>query len=347
MHKHDIHVNQVFTYNMIRAVIIVFAVMLLVPVFANGDESIEQWKQYVESYRQYMEKYREWAHNTINLYKSDLSESEQTISSLENKIHKLEQENLEQKARITEITNWARSVEKYLDESNSYYEKLKDENNREFETLKQYADELDEQYRITIHDGQINWNFKDSKGNRYGWQIPIESFERTVKYNTYYDVRDLSNTNTGETYSVPKLSPFVQKTFTNVIDQVWDNSENELHFVGNVWFIVNQLTTYSFDLGEYPRYPTETLGRGGGDCEDLAILIADMLLSSKHTQDWELEFFIMDSNNPKKAQAVNHVILRINDGKNTYYVEPTATNASSMLQWNDYDTLNGWTEKIF
>lgn len=31
------------------------------------------------------------------------------------------------------------------------------------------------------------------------------------------------------------------------------------------------------DIDEYPRYPTETLGNDGGDCEDLAILITSLL----------------------------------------------------------------------
>lgn len=142
---------------------------------------------------------------------------------------------------------------------------IKNENEREFNLLKQYATELDESYRITIFDGYTNWKFKDTKDNKYSWQIPIESFESTVKYNTYYDVRGLTNTNTGENYPVAKFTSFVQKTFSNVIEQVWNNSDDDLKFVGNVWFIVNQLTTYNSDIGEYPRYATETLGRGGGD----------------------------------------------------------------------------------
>jgi len=319
--------------------------ILLTPSIVNGEESDNPWYQYLESYKQYMEDYKEWAHSTIELYKTEWTKSTQTITYLENKIHKLEQENAQQKVKITEISDWALSVEKYLDESDSYYEGLKNKNELELDSLKQYANELDEQYRITIHDGHINWTFKDVSNNKYNWQLPIESFESTVKYNTDYDVRGLSNPDIGESYNVPKLSPFVQQSFSNVIEQVWDNSDGDLKFVGNVWFIVNQLTTYSSDIGEYPRYATETLGRGGGDCEDLAILIANMILSSTHTQDWELEFIIMDSNNPENPQTVNHVILLIDDGTNRYYIEPTSTDALTMLMWNSYSIV-GWNEEI-
>lgn len=79
--------------------------------------------------------------------------------------------------------------------------------------------------------------------------------------------------------------------------------------------------------------------------EDLAILIADMILSSKHTQNWELEFFLFDAYNPENPQTVNHVILSIDDGVNRYYIEPTATDGLTMLKWNSYDVV-GWSEKI-
>lgn len=77
----------------------------------------------------------------------------------------------------------------------------------------------------------------------------------------------------------------------------------------------------------------------------MAILIADMILSSNYTQDWELEFILMDSDNPENPQDVNHVILMINDGENQYYVEPTATDGLTMVMWNEYN-ISGWNEKI-
>lgn len=40
---------------------------------------------------------------------------------------------------------------------------------------------------------------------------------------------------------------------------------------------VQQTVTYTSDVGEYPRYPIETLVEGKGDCEDVAILAAALL----------------------------------------------------------------------
>ena len=51
----------------------------------------------------------------------------------------------------------------------------------------------------------------------------------------------------------------------------------------------------------------------GGDCEDLAILIADILVSSKCTKDWTIQYVYMDADNPTSANDLNHVILYVND----------------------------------
>ena len=208
-----------------------------------------------------------------------------------------------------------------------------------------YIKDLEEKSKITIYDQKIHWNVKDGSDNQYHWILPIQTFENKVKYNTDYDVRKLSNSNTNEKYNVAKLEPFVQKRFGSVIDSVWDNSENEFDFVYNVWSITKNLTVYSEDIGEYPRYAEETLGRGGGDCEDLAILIVDLILSSSHTKNWDIELWAMDSNNPQNPKDVNHVIILINHGSGGYWLEPTAQTWEGAMKWNDYD-IRGWGEQI-
>jgi len=63
------------------------------------------------------------------------------------------------------------------------------------------------------------------------------------------------------------------------------------------------LTTFSEDIGEYPRYALETLTRKGGDCEDLVIRMAYMLRSSLHTRNWEIQMIHFDSKNPTNPQS--------------------------------------------
>ena len=253
-----------------------------------------------------------------------------------------------------------------LEDQITNYEKLRFTDSRQYEQLRikyndlvsqyntlygdyqlnsNYVKGLEEKSKITIYDQKIHWNVKDGSNNSYHWILPIQTFENKVKYNTDYDVRKLANSNTNEKFNVAKLEPFVQKRFGGVIDSVWDNSESEFDFVYNVWSITNNLTVYSEDIGEYPRYAEETLGRGGGDCEDLAILIVDLILSSSHTKNWDIELWAMDSNNPQSPKDVNHVIILIDYGGGGYWLEPTAQTWESAMKWNDYD-IRGWGEQI-
>ena len=215
----------------------------------------------------------------------------------------------------------------------------------EYELNYNYVKDLEKKSKITIYDQKIHWNVKDGSGNQYSWEIPIQTFEHKIKYNTGYDVRGLTNTDANEYYVVARLEPFVQKIFGNVISDVWDNSNSNDNFVYNIWSIVNNLTVYSEDIGEYPRYAEETLGRGGGDCEDLAILIADLILSSPHTKNWDVEMWYIDSDNPRSPETVNHVIIWIDDGNYRYFLEPTAKTWDSALVWNSYE-VTGWIEQI-
>ena len=83
------------------------------------------------------------------------------------------------------------------------------------------------------------------------------------------------------------------------------------------------MTVYDEDvtLESEGRFALETFTRAGGDCEDLVILIADMLMSSSHTKDWEFQYGMMDSDNPLDPQKMNHVILYVYDGQYGYYIE--------------------------
>lgn len=136
------------------------------------------------------------------------------------------------------------------------------------------------------------------------------------------------------------MDGFVKKSFTNVIDDIYENSYGNSDFIWEVWYIVSQLTVYDEDVHEYSegRYALETLTRGGGDCEDLTILVADMLISSEHTNDWTIQYVMMDADNPTDPETVNHAILYVHDGEYAHYIEST-----SSPSWDYYpDGVYGW-----
>ena len=201
-------------------------------------------------------------------------------------------------------------------------------------------------YPITTISGtNVSWAFYDSKENYYAWSMPITTYENLIQpsrdyslYQTYDNPKYI--TLNGQNMPVPNLDGFVRESFSKVIDGIYDNSYGNPDFVYEVWYIVSQLTVYDEDVtpDSEGRFALETFTRTGGDCEDLVILIADMLMSSSHTRNWEFQYVIMDSDNPLDPQKINHVILSVHDGEYRYLIEATAPPS-----WDYYpDAVVGW-----
>jgi len=194
-----------------------------------------------------------------------------------------------------------------------------------------------------IEQGKIKWKLFDSKGNLYNWELPIQTYESYIQNTTYRT--QIIQYSDGRQHEIGEFSDYVETSFTNVIDDVYENSSSDSNFIYEIWYIVSQLTTYSSDIGEHPRYALETLTRGGGDCEDTAILMADMIKSSKHTQDWNIQMVYFDSENPTNPHQVNHVAITVNTGKILDIFETTAKNVVDLKTWNIY-TIVGWWHNI-
>lgn len=192
----------------------------------------------------------------------------------------------------------------------------------------------------TIEGTKVSWDLHDSKGNYYSWSMPVTTYEDKIVESRFL-VRDTINLDLdGQTIKTVNLDGFVREEFSSVIDDIYDNSYDNSDFIWEVWYIVSQLTVYDEDIHEYSegRYALETLTRGGGDCEDLVILIADMLMSSKHTYDWTFEYVFMDSDNPTDSRDVDHVILFVDDGEYYHYIEATGPPS-----WDYYpEGVSGW-----
>lgn len=125
---------------------------------------------------------------------------------------------------------------------------------------------VQEAFGATTIDGtEVSWEFSDSKGNSYQWSMPITTYEDQIVESRYH-VRDKANLNlNGETIRTVNLDGFVKRSFTNVIDDICDNSYDNSDFIWEVWYIVSQLTVYDEDIHEYSegRYALETLTRAG------------------------------------------------------------------------------------
>jgi hypothetical protein len=194
-----------------------------------------------------------------------------------------------------------------------------------------------------IENGKIKWRIFDSKCNRYDWELPIQTYESYIQ-NTTYRTQTIQYSD-GTQQEIGEFSNYIETSFINVIDDVYENSSSDNNFIYEIWYIVSQLTTYSSDIGEYPRYAFETLTRGGGDCEDTTILMADMLRSSSYTENWNIQMVYFDSDNPTHPQQVNHVALAVNTGEKCGIFETTAKNIDDLTIW-DVNSIVGWWSDI-
>lgn len=140
------------------------------------------------------------------------------------------------------------------------------------------------------------------------------------------------------------LEGFVTGDLGRIIDGIYENSRGDYDFVYEVWHIVSQMTVYDKDVdpSSEGRFALETFTRGGGDCEDLAILVADMLRSSTHTRDWEIQLAYMDLDHPRAPRGANHVLVLVDYGEWTVIVE--ATGKPDMYSDYSYypDGIRGW-----
>jgi|APSaa5957512535_1039671.scaffolds.fasta_scaffold81583_3 hypothetical protein len=194
-----------------------------------------------------------------------------------------------------------------------------------------------------IEQGKIKWKLFDSKGNQYNWELAIQTYESYIQ-NTTHRTQTIQYSD-GTQQEIGEFTDFVVDSFRNVIDEIYENSYNDDDFIYEIWYIISQLTTYSPDIGEHPRYALETLTRGGGDCEDTTILMADMLKSSKHTTDWNIQMVYFDSENPTFPKLVNHVALVVNTGEMFAILETTAKDVVDLITW-DIDSIVGWWSDV-
>lgn len=193
-----------------------------------------------------------------------------------------------------------------------------------------------------IENGKIRLTLFDSKNNQYNWEISIKTYESYIQLSTY--PKQTIQYFDGRLETIGEFSNHVVKFFTNVINDIYENSYNNNDFIFEVWHIVSSMTVYSSDIGEYPRYAIETLVRGGGDCEDTVILMADMLKSSKHTKNWKIQMVYFDSHNPTNPKHVNHVALAVDTGTSRGILETTAKNISDLNIWNINTVVGYWSD---
>jgi hypothetical protein len=74
--------------------------------------------------------------------------------------------------------------------------------------------------------------------------------------------------------------------------------------------------------------------------------MADMLKSSKHTKNWNIQMVYFDSENPSDPKLVNHIALAINTGEGFGILETTAKNVVDLNIWNVGSIVGWWSDVL-
>lgn len=230
----------------------------------------------------------------------------------------------------------------------------------DYANLHAYSDELNASYTafrsvavappyIYIHGRQVTMAFVKIDGTVERWEVPFDRLESDLERghlvrandNARLPTLNLRNTETGGRYTVVDFRPLVEgETFGRVIPGLYQAAGNDEQFIREAWNIVAQLTVYSDEIDETPRYPLETLLAGGGDCEDTSILLASLLKAAP--VNWKISLLYMDSDNPGAPQAVNHVAVHVDTGWRQYTIE--TTNRQNMLPYPA--GVTGWYKEV-
>ena len=185
-----------------------------------------------------------------------------------------------------------------------------------------------------ISEGKVIWVWRDIDGNIHRWTMPIDSYRSWV--DTPKPRKTVALQCDGGIFTMLDYRPYIHSDeFTTVIPGLYQQTSGGREFVQEVFTLVSQLTVYSEDIGEVPRWPIETLTEGRGDCEDLTILFASLLEAAPHP--YKLSIVYIDSNNPTEPQYPDHVIVAVGDEDWRIFIE-----CSSDEGWKFYDYIKGW-----
>jgi hypothetical protein len=191
----------------------------------------------------------------------------------------------------------------------------------------------------TVH---IAFEKLDSTVDR--WEVSFENLESSILQGAWQrdhpDWFEIYDEDTGRTFTKMNYRPYVQPgPFELVMGRLYDESASDDAFIRETWNIVRQLTTYAPEDVETPRFPSETFLAGGGDCEDTSILFASMIKAAP--VDWTVELVYLDGDHPHAPETLNHVMVCVDTGEHTYWVETT-----SKGDMEPFGPVAGWVVEV-
>ena len=166
---------------------------------------------------------------------------------------------------------------------------------------------------IVIHDRSIETVFYSLNDDLIYWITPFSHLEHYLDkgHNLRNNMMNLHMytytvyTDGGSMLGIRDYTVFFDtNSYSKVIAEIYNQSASSHDFIVQVWQIIVQLNNYASEENETPRFPSETLFAGGGDCEDLSILFASLIKSAP--TNWYVEIVYVDSDNILNPQKHDH-----------------------------------------
>lgn len=241
--------------------------------------------------------------------------------------------------------------EKYNTLENQYDSLVTDHNSllNNYNELSDSYDDLIEEYNelnepiASIKNRTIYWRFFLLNNAQLEWSLDMGTYLSYVQMSDPTQTELLSNTDTGETYTVKDLTQYVtEDVFSNVISDLTDG-RNAYDFVQEVVNIKNQLIAYSTGLNNQYRWSVETLTEGTGNCGDMSILMASLLKAGESEEHYGLKvyFWYCDADNMINPQNVNHVIVGVEYSDGTSQLIESTSNI-----FYEYNQIKGWKFEV-
>jgi hypothetical protein len=251
------------------------------------------------------------------------------ISELKIEIKVLEKENENLRAKYLDALNAYKSAVREYDSVSAMYSDVY----MEYKTYKQEA--IAPPYIIISgRRAHIVWK---SKGIRE-WTIPIDSYRERIskpKPKKYLILKD----ELGTVHRLIDFRPFVNTYFfSEVMPEVYKESGSDEEFIAEIWRMIKGLVIYTSEIKETPRWPIETLIEGGGDCEDVAILIASMIKAAD--AGYNVKLVYMNSKAPNRLAAPNHAVVYVEKEDFKAFIDGT----SKVM--NPFGDIKGWFFEI-
>lgn len=199
-----------------------------------------------------------------------------------------------------------------------------------------------------INADQVTVNLKLESNATWSYTFPYSILEEVAIWSNYRE--GFSETESFRTAHntiavVPDYAAFIQADpFKEMMVSLYEVSGSPVQLVRNSWSIVSSLNNIAPDeLAETLVHPINTLVRGSGDGEDMAILFASMMVASDHITGVALIF--IDAGSPEMFDYPNKILVQVTTASDVYLIDP---GDSTIMQrfGDDITKLSSHTWKI-